>query len=844
MAAADCIKQMLDAAGGKLTSDDLDELITQAKAQRKLLENQATTEGVTDDALNAAVTVGARKRMEAMLKKREAYLNYLVDQRFSQFTDQFKPTARQQWEAFAGKISGSMWLKGGSRQSAVAAQNEFEGRWLGGMMNDLETIGLRTTFLDNSYGRETALALEAIGAKNESGLKDLPKDAVAIAKIVDKWQEASRIERNRYGAYIGKMSDWVTRHSHDMFKIKEAGFEKWRADIEPRLDFNRIEKDWIENGYEGQLDRDEFFRSLWGDFASGVHLRNSSANMTGVGGNLAKRESQHRVLHFKEGEWFDYNAKYGVGALSDAVVGGLHRSAQAAGLMKELGTNPEKTLDDMILRTLQRLPVDERGEFNSKYVPMIKDLLAHADRSTEIPASNMLARAGSLARIWQSMSKLGGSVISSFNDLVTYGADVAYTQDRNIFSGIGEALKGVGGSSAAEKRLLRSMGLWFDHVSQGAMARFDADDATGKTASWLMQKYFMFNLQTPWTNTLRHANILSASNYIAQHSGMKFASLPDGMKRTMTLYNIDEGKWDLIRATKKEAADGNEYIVPEAMRELTDDALTDYLTKVGTPVTKRSLETLRSEMEGVVRNLYVDRAHIAIVEPDARTRRVWVQGTQAGTGVGELARMIAQFKGFPTALMQKQVSREVYGYGDESLKQAMTSGSGALTGLAQLMVGLTAFGYASMTAKDLLRGREPRDPKDFKTFAAAFLQGGAAGIYGDVLLGESNRYGRNLTATLAGPVLGTINDADQLRAILMYSEDDTERKSAAKALRLIYNNTPFQNLFYTKTAMDYLFIYGLQESITPGYLRRMERDMERHNNQGWVFRPSEYAVRY
>ena len=50
-------------------------------------------------------------------------------------------------------------------------------------------------------------------------------------------------------------------------------------------------------------------------------------------------------------------------------------------------------------------------------------------------------------------------------------------------------------------------------------------------------------------------------------------------------------------------------------------------------------------------------------------------------------------------------------------------------------------------------------------------------------------------------------------------------------LGLLKGNIPFANLFYTKEAMNYLVWYQLQETINPGYLRRMERRAKNQNDQ-------------
>ena len=54
---------------------------------------------------------------------------------------------------------------------------------------------------------------------------------------------------------------------------------------------------------------------------------------------------------------------------------------------------------------------------------------------------------------------------------------------------------------------------------------------------------------------------------------------------------------------------------------------------------------------------------------------------------------------------------------------------------------------------------------------------------------------------------------------------------------------PFVNLFYTRMALDYLVLYRLQEAVNPGFLRRMERRIERENAQHFVLPPSQAVAR-
>ena len=46
-------------------------------------------------------------------------------------------------------------------------------------------------------------------------------------------------------------------------------------------------------------------------------------------------------------------------------------------------------------------------------------------------------------------------------------------------------------------------------------------------------------------------------------------------------------------------------------------------------------------------------------------------------------------------------------------------------------------------------------------------------------------------------------------------------------------NTPYQNLFYAKTAFDYLLNYQMQDIIDPGYHYKQWTRMQREKGQGF-----------
>ena len=252
----------------------------------------------------------------------------------------------------------------------------------------------------------------------------------------------------------------------------------------------------------------------------------------------------------------------------------------------------------------------------------------------------------------------------------------------------------------------------------------------------------------------------------------------------------------------------------------------------------RDIRRLRDEVATDLRAYIVDRADFAAPTPGARERAILRLGTQPDTAVGEALRFVMQFKAFPITAITKVMGREVYGQGARTLRGALLKGEGDFLGLAHTITATTVLGYLAQSAKEISRGREPRDPTDPATWWAAGLQGGGLGLYGDFFLGQTNRFGNSLLDSLAGPTLGTIADADKIRAKVMAGEDVD-----ADLLRLVQSNTPFVNLFYTRMALDHLIFYEMQELVNPGYLRRMERRVEREQGQRYFLPPSQTVSR-
>ena len=246
----------------------------------------------------------------------------------------------------------------------------------------------------------------------------------------------------------------------------------------------------------------------------------------------------------------------------------------------------------------------------------------------------------------------------------------------------------------------------------------------------------------------------------------------------------------------------------------------------------------------------IDQVHGGVIRATAREKAYATQGAQAGTPLGEAARFVMQFKQYPMAFVSQVLGR--YAETDRfwSIPGALAGRIAADPGgtgvkVASLITMLTVMGYLSGAMKDIAKGRQPRDPRDPRTWGAAFVQGGGAGLYGDYLFARTNRFGGSLLESAVGPAFGTLGEAGDLALgsrdafISDLIGDGSSEYPDVKAFNFFKNNTPFLNLFYTRAALDYLVLYQVQESLSPGSLRRMEQRLKKEQGQEFILPPSQ-----
>ena len=864
-----CVDEVLNAAkraGINLGEDEAQEIV--AILETKLSKRMANAGADQDlDLFNLAKSIAKQARINAAIMRKTRLLNMRA---YTRIMTKLKENPDNPGQALEAILTGDIRVINdglGSidrRQQAISL--EYAGQLVAALRKkDLEAL-FKSGDLDEliykaMFDGPDSLDLNIAGAK----------EAIEIADIVQKVQKQTLQRKNRNGAVIAELKNYVVRQGHDPIMLRKAGKDNWvNYMLEKdgngsyvRLSDQTFEsKSQFKDGVE--YTDEEFIGDIYDNLVSGQHQKVDGGDKMGdklIGftgpSNLAKKLSTSRVLHFKDGQSaYDYAQKFTRQSFSEAVVNGIIHDGQAIGLMETFGTNP-KAMFDRVLKDIQEINKTNLKAKETIKIKRLENQFKELDGTTRARGSGRLllggtvdfAGIGAAWRMLQNMAKLGAATISSFSDIATKAHFINSRTDRNIFTSYIRAFSDIfrNYSGKQQKELAYLLNVGVENFLGDVHSRFGANDSLPGMMGKMHQMFFRLNGMTWWNNAQKTGLARMISADLALYTNRSFDQIPTKTRLNLQRYGISAEDWAVYSSMEKRALDGNDYLVPSAVDDVDASILQAGALREANLTRKRKLKTVTDvELQRYKDNLrtklssyLTDAADTAIPTPGAKERAIMNMGTERGTVLGEAIRAIMQLKGFPITYVTKGMSQQYH-----AKKQAGESG---LYGVAQMMVGTTIMGYLSMTTKDILKGKSPaevydeREGLNYKTFVRAFTQGGGAGIYGDFVFGEFNRFGRSPLETFAGPTFGTAADVLKLYAALRDGKTDQVTKNA---FRTLVSNTPYINLFYTKTALDYLFLYGMMEKTNPGYLARMERKIEKETDQEYFIPPSRTAVRF
>lgn len=741
-------------------------------------------------------------------------------------------------EGLSAILVGSNLEKAGSRASAALSQLSEYRKLSSAFYEKLRQNKLVEFFSEANEDIDRRVSRTIWELGEGKSVTETRKEIIDLAKIMSDYSESVRLKLNNLGANIGKLPGWIVRQTHDPFQIRNAAkvlkelSGKQADDLDGDVDRNlKAWKDYImpklkDETFNGFDNKDEFLNYVYNSLSRNEHIVADGSSGSYGSRDITKNMNAKRVLLFKTADdWFDYNKKFGFGNLRESFFFGLQRSANNIGLMNVLGTKPEQnfnTIKGLVAKNLvkQGRTTERIAKNDRVFQYQLDEITGRVNMVSHFSGAKWSAITRSIAN----MAKLGGAVISSFTDIHNYARELKW-QGKTYLSGVQEAMSSLSKIKSSERRIAISEQLGFmnDNMINDLAGRYSTGDPLNKGFTKVQRTFFKLNLLRWWTDSLKEGSILGLGNYVAKQRNIAFANLDDKFKRLITHFGIDEKIWNTIRKMAVETAeDGTEFFSIRNIDNLTNKEILP-LMDMKNP-SQRQIDLFKDNLKTKITGIFVDRSSFAVIEPDARVRAFMKQGLLAGTPAGEAIRFMGQFKAFAISFTQKAIGREL-----AAIKAGRTAEG--VFGIANLFIGATIAGYISNSVLDILKGKTPKDPTDYKTWLASAARGGGLGIYGDFLFQESKN-NAGVLATLAGPV---ISEAAKVYKVLDYIKDGNIDAAQRQAYKSVIGNVPFLNLFYTKTIFDYVIGYQIMETLSPGYLRRMERQMERDSNQEFLF---------
>ena len=815
-----CFTEMKRLSGDTLSDDKINALLDEIKIkinEDKFKQGEIKTEKILKEEI-----FDNFKYQQALDKRNLAENNMKALDEYQKIVDAI--------ELSGGKINAIDGVKGilvGIQKFSQLARNS-----IGSKQDSMEVVEngklyqlinkiSKTSWEDFTSGKmDLEIKQEMLGVN--TGLKQ----AKQIAQVLKNFQEEYRLRLNDLGANIGKLSDWITRTMHDADKMANASKRTkivednriaWREYTRERLDLKRSFPEVADIIKVNKI-LDDIYDSLM----TGDHMKHGGTNSVYGTRNVTNRLNSSRVLHFKDAvARHEYDIMFGEPSLKDSVTSVISNSARNIALMQVLGTNPQLTLEK-ILSLLRKKYKSSDPELNKQLVfKTFKNEFSELDGSINAIGNNTMAKVGMFIRVLQSTGKLGFAGIASASDLAQYMTTTNF-QGRGLLTGLGEAMNAL--FKRQDKEAMEILGVISNSVIGNMSNKYSSSFDTWGKMGRLQNLFFKYNSLNWWVSSLKSGMTVGLARHYGMLADTVFNSLNIRERNLLKLYSIDEGKWNLLRSIKTLDVENKRYLTAEGVNDLSDEAIKKY---VGRILSEREIRNFKKDLELTWRNFLVDQAMHGTPEADASVRAFMNQGFEKGTGKGETIRFIGQFKQFPITIWKKIIGRELNSYGPDDSKFSTVSG------LTSMVILGTMFGYIAMSAKDMLKGRTPRDPTNPSTILEALSQGGGLGIYGDFLINEiQNEYGNNVFETLLGP---TASDLNKLRDIVMNLNDPA--KAGKKFVQFAENNVPFLNLYYTKAAYDYLIGYQIKEFLDPGFFERMRIRHEETRGQTYFLKP-------
>ena len=652
---------------------------------------------------------------------------------------------------------------------------------------------------------------------------------LASAKLIaQQWKDTAeylRLRANASGMAIPSRKNWNLPQTHNSTLVRDAGDKEWLRFIRDKLDLEKMVNERTGRAFtkeELELALKDVYETISQD-----GLNKIKPGQIGQPASLANRRMDHRFLVFKDADtWMQYQERFGDPDVFNTMMSHIDSMSKDIALLEVFGPNPRHTIEALKIEAQRIANNDGRKAIAALQADAYQfdTMLNLFTGEGNIPAGETFANFGAGIRNTLQASLLGGTpIIAIPGDLNTsrIAAQMAGIPTNRIIRRAFSQF--IAPLSAQEKtQFAVKLGLGADNWMNLAQsqARFFGEISGPEITQQISDKVLRGVGLSHWTQAGRQTFGIEFLGWLGDQAGKKFDDLPKNTRGTLERYGIGSDRWDIIRNSKLEDYKGNKYVRPTNIEDRTDLA-----------------PGLAREVATQVLTMIEQETTIAIPQATIRSRAFLRGGTKKGTIAGEIIEGFAQFKSFPTTIIQNNLQRymSVEGWGTK-LQYGL-----------DFMVTMAVAGALGLQAREISKGRDPMDMTDPRFWGKAILTGGGMGIFGDFFFSQRNEYGRGLGTTIAGPQVGMINDF--LNLTIGNVQDlatGGDTNFGKEAVTFAQRYTPGSSAWFARLALERLAWDNLKKMVDPkadASFRRFERSRRREFDQKHWWAPGENLPR-
>lgn len=643
-------------------------------------------------------------------------------------------------------------------------------------------------------------AMKALAMGLVDGVENVPRALAPLVRQTRQVMDNLLKEYKAEGGMMGEIENYFPI-KHDLQKVASVSKEEWVADYTAMNDLSQIRD--FRTGQAVTAERwqeiaEQVYDDIVSDGATSVQrqLQRSRQARDAVPRDVFSRRFQSRLSTPKSGEaLLQYNAKYGVGdeGLFDLLISNVRDMAYDVGVMRAMGPMP-RSVNNMVGLTAAGAGI-RQGQIN-RMDGMFRTLIGEWKGDNTDTA---LARGVLGAQHLLSSSLLGGASVAAMGDHVFLGNARRMAGLIGADKGMGAYFKGLVGNPDDAVRAIHIV----EALSHTNIARFSGGLeglAGGQLVTALNTvKNVNHRISGLHNVTLATGDAMSLSTAAEfgklRQAGTAFEDLNPATQRLLANHQISADDWARL------TVDERLLVTPGGQ---ADEAL------------RRKLGSLELQMRAWATN-----------SPELQTRYLSSGNLSGERTRGDTTHLfmssVMQFKSFPLQVWRNHFAPSV-----------VRAINGDIAPFGTLLAQSLFYGTIIVQAKEVIKGKPMHETDDPELYVKAMWQSGFAGLLGDTIFKDPDKYGRNLLAELLGPVPGVSSDL-LLRGLgigksAFIADEDADWSGLMRAAS---KTIPLSSLWYARVAFERIVIDTLDATIDDGfYERRARKEAEMYKDRG------------